>query len=150
MPTARAEFWSVHPTLLLALLLTLTLAVRPAQADPAEQICEYRSLEVDAETGDIRFIPPQKIGPEDCTDTGAAIGGLAPAWRERLPPRVRWLQRADAQALCQGQQSELGERTGWLAPAGCVFLVAREVCSIVNAQAVSHAQLANAVRQCAP
>ena len=135
---------------LLAFMLAWMLAALPAQADPAEQICEYRNLEVDAATGDIRFILPHKIGPEDCTDTGAAIGGLAPAWRELLPPRVRWVQRADAQALCQRQQSELGERTGWLAPTGCVFLIAREVCSIVSAQAVSHAQLANAVRHCAP
>lgn len=131
-------------------LLVLVLTSLPAQADPAEQICEYRTLEVDAVSGDIRFISPQKIGPEDCTDTGAAIGGLVPAWRELLPPRVRWLQRADAQSICQRQQSELGERMDMVAPVGCVFLLAREVCSIVTAQVVSHAQLANAVRRCAP
>ncbi len=146
MPTARTESWPLRQALLLAWMLVAL----PAQANPAEQICEYRSLEVDALTGDIRFIPPQKIGPEDCTDIGGAIVGLSSAWRDLLPPRVRWLQRAQAHLMCQRKQTELGERMAFVAPTGCVFLIAREVCSIVTAEAVSHAQLANAVRHCAP
>ena len=73
------------------------------------------------------------------------------AWRRRLPPRVRWEQRADATELCQRPQTELGQRlASQLAPHGCVFLKPQEVCTIVSGAALSHAQLANAVRECAP
>ncbi len=102
------------------------------------------------DSGDIRFIAPQKTGPEDCTDTGAAIGELDPGLRRQLPPRVRWRQRADAPNLCQSPRTELGQRTAELAGQGCVFLLPREVCTIVTGQPVSHAQLANAVRHCVP
>lgn len=121
-----------------------------AHADVIEPVCEYRTIEVDGPTGDIRFISPQKTGPEDCTDTGAALGELNPDWRRQLPPRVRWRQRDDATSLCQSMRGDLGERTALVPAQGCVFLLRREVCTIVTAQAVSHAQLSNAIRHCVP
>lgn len=131
------------------LLLCLS-ALHALGADTSEALCEYRSLEVDPQTGDIRFIAPVKSGPEDCSDAGAAQGELDPGWRQKLPPRVRWVQRADALGLCRGRQTVLGQRTLELPDQGCVALQEREACTIVTVQAISHAQLANAVRSCVP
>ncbi len=115
-----------------------------------EALCEYRTLEVDAQTGDVRFIAPVKTGAEDCSDMGAALADLDPDWRKKLPPRLRWTQQTDALGLCQNTQTALGQRVQILPAQGCVFLQAQVACTIVTAQAVSHAQLANAVRACVP
>ena len=127
--------WIAHPVL---------------AAEAQEAICEYRTLEVDAQTGDIRFISPVKTGPEDCSDRGAALADLDPAWRQKLPPRVRWTQQPDALDFCQTAKTPLGQRVQVLPEQGCVFLQTQVACTIVTAQAVSHAQLANAVRGCVP
>lgn len=131
--------------------LLLCLGALPAlAADVSEALCEYRSLEVDAQTGDIRFTAPVRSGSEDCSETGAAQGELDPGWRQKLPPRVRWVQRADALGLCESRQTALGQRTLELPDQGCVALQDRVACTIVTVQAISHAQLANAVRSCVP
>ncbi len=151
MRAARAE----HTLLCLSLPMLgwlagwLVLATASAGELP-EAICQYRTLEIDEHTQEILFVAPEKIGPEDCVEAGAATGGPSQAWREQLPPRVQWRQHAQAAQLCQSRHSELGQRIGLLSPAGCVFLQARQVCTIMAAQALSHAQLANAVRQCVP
>ena len=147
MRAARSDRKVRRHALLLAGLL---VAVAGHASDLPEPICEYRTLEIDERTGDIRFISPEKIGPEDCTQAGAASIGPAVAWRADLPPRVQWRQHAQAAQLCQSRQSDLGQRVALLETAGCVFLQPRQMCTIVAAQALSHAQLANAVRQCAP
>lgn len=116
----------------------------------AEPLCEYRNLEVDAKTGDIRFITPVKTGPEDCTDSSAAQVEIDPSWRQKLPSRVRWMQSADALTLCQTSQTPLGRRMLVLPQQGCVFLQMQQACTIVTTQALSHAQLTNAVRSCVP
>ncbi|PUE07096.1 hypothetical protein B9Z51_14555 [Limnohabitans sp. T6-5] len=131
-------------------LMPLLTAVPLQAAENPEIICEYRTIEVNAQTGDIRFIAPLKTGPEDCSDRGAALAELDPAWRQKLPPRVRWKQQQDALNTCEQVQTPLGERVQILPDQGCVFLQKSLVCTIVTAQAVSHAQLANAVRGCVP
>lgn len=138
------------PASALLWLLSALLAA-PAQASEApERICEYRTLDVDPQTGDIRFIAPVKTSHEDCSDIGAAMADLDPLWRQKLPPRVRWAQQSDALDFCQSQKTPLGQRMLVLPEQGCVLLQAREACTIVTAQALSHAQLANAVRSCVP
>ena len=133
------------------LLWLLLLTAASAQATEAlEPICEYRTIEVDSHTGDIRFIAPLKTSPEDCSDKGAALAELDPSWRQRLPPRVRWTQQQDALTICQHAQTSMGERVQVLPDQGCIFLQTRVACTILTAQVVSHAQLANAVRGCAP
>ena len=117
---------------------------------PTESLCEYRNLEVDEQTGDVRFIPPVRTGPEDCSDNGAAQVELDPGWRQKLPGQVRWSQRSDALSLCQIKQSPWGQRMLQLPQQGCVFLQVQQACTIVTTQALSHAQLANAVRSCVP
>lgn len=142
---------SMHHAAQALLWLLPVLASAPALAnEEPDAICEYRTLEVDAQTGDIHFIVPVKTGPEDCSGTGAALADLDPAWRQKLPPRVRWTQLPDAVNFCQTAQTSLGQRVQVLPEQGCVFLQAQVACTIVTAQAVSHAQLANAVRGCVP
>ena len=148
---AAASEQNMPRTSAYALLCLLVLVAAPVQAQGTpEAICEYRTLEVDAQTGDIRFIAPVRTGPEDCAEMGAALADLDPAWRQKLPPRVRWLQQADALDFCQYGQTPLGRRIQILPEQGCIFLQASVACHIVTAQAVSHAQLANAVRGCVP
>ena len=127
----------------------LTAAAAQTHEVP-EAFCEYRTLQVDAQTGDVRFIAPEKIGPQDCSESGAAQAELDPAWRQKLPARVRWRQRPDALGLCQSSHAEFGQPVHALPDQGCVFVQARTACTIVTAQAISHALLANAVRSCVP
>lgn len=138
-------------TALLAMACLNAVAPRAyAQDESSRPICEYRLLDIDADSGEIRFVRPQKTDLEDCDDSGAAMADLDPSWRQRLPPKVRWKQLAHAAALCQASSAEWGQRTGVLPGDICVFLLPRDSCTIVTAQAVSQALLANAVRYCAP
>lgn len=147
MPVVRAE--TTRPLLLAGLLLGLTGAAS-AQGEPHTPPCEYRLLEIEPDSGDLRFVRPQKIGPQDCLDSGAAMAEIDPGWRQRLPPRVRWKQMPDAATLCQAHSTAWGRRTGQLPGEICVFLLAGQSCTVVTAQAVSQAVLANAVRYCVP
>lgn len=151
MRNARAQAF-IKVFFSLGLGLALAFGAAPADADEnhEDRLCEYQTIELDPLNGEIRLIPPRNVGPQDCSDTGAAIGELNPAWRRALPPSVRWEQRTDAPAVCLSSTHEMGQRTAHLPGQGCVFLRPRERCSIVTAQAVSHAQLANAVRLCVP
>ena len=130
--------------------LCTALAASLATARTTDNRSEYQTRHVDPITGDIQFIAPRKIGPEDCSEMGAAVGGMNFEWRQQLPPKVRWRQQSDAPVLCQSLNGAQGQRTGLLPGQGCVFVLARQACTIVTAQALSHAQLAHAVRQCVP
>ena len=148
---AAASDPHLHRVAQAVLWLLPMLATAPALANEEQDaICEYRTLEVDPQSGDIHFVAPVKTGPEDCSGSGAALADLDPAWRQKLPPRVRWTQQADALDFCQYAATPLGQRVQVLPAQGCVFLQAQVACTIVTAQAVSHAQLANAVRGCVP
>lgn len=86
---------------------------------------------------------------EDCVEFGAAVGELGLDWRQKIPPKVRWLTRNDAHALCDQKTSEWGQRVGRLLAEGCVFLNQNE-CTILTFSYISHATLGNAVRNCSP
>lgn len=86
---------------------------------------------------------------EDCVEFGAAVGTLGLSWRQQLPGKVRWLMRRDADALCQQERTEFGERASASVKEGCVF-VSDQACTIVTSRAASHAELGNAVRNCQP
>ena len=113
--------------------------------------CEYQTLaHIAPDTGEVRMVR-QRVSEDDCAEMGAAVGEMPQAWRQRLPARVRWTQRSDTSELCRLSHSDLGERIGSdLGNQGCIFLRPSEACTIVSAHALSHAQLANAVRECAP
>lgn len=130
--------------------LLLTFKLCGAQAQTGETpLCEYQTVpEISDDTGDVRW-SRQNISEHECDKIEAAVGELAPGWRQRLPQRVRWLQRSDSASLCRLPSTEWGSRQGnQLGPQGCVFVRASESCTIVSASALSHAQLANAVRDC--
>lgn len=131
----------------LCLLCPLPLLAQPKDSS----LCEYQTVPlVSPDSGDVR-LSRQKIGEHECDEIGAAVGELSPAWRQRLPMRVRWVQRTDTAELCRQTQSDLGMRIdSELGSQGCVFLRKPEACTIVSTSALSHAQLANAVRDCAP
>lgn len=152
MPAAVPEYtMTAARHACLAVLLALGLSGTNTLANEVtEPLCEYRTLVVDPHTGDIHFIAPEKIGSPDCSDTGAAKAELDPAWRDKLPRRVRWQQAREALSLCSSDQTTLGQRTQILPGQGCVFLLTAEACTILSAAAMSHAQLANAVRSCVP
>ena len=133
-----------------ALVIFSLLTLPAVHAEPMDNICQYQTLEVDPKSGEVHFITPRKAGPEDCSEMGAAVGGMNLEWRQQLPPLVRWQQDSDAMRLCESAHGPLGRRTGLLPGQGCVFLLPQELCTIVTVQALSHAQLANAVRQCVP
>ncbi len=84
---------------------------------------------------------------EDCVEFGAAVGELGLDWRQKLPAKVRWLTRKDAQAQCDQKTSEWGQRVGKPLAQGCVFLSDNE-CTILTSSYISHATLGNAVRDC--
>ena len=86
---------------------------------------------------------------EDCFEFGAAVGELGLGWRQKLPGQVRWLNRKDADSLCQQAESELGKQVDGRVPDGCVFLTPH-ACTIVTAGQISPAVLGNAVRHCVP
>lgn len=135
----------------LFLFLLPCLSTPPLHADDLpELICENRTLEVDAKTGNIQFIPPTNSGTEDCSKIGAASVDLDPNWRQKLPPQLRWKQQANALSLCHEASTPLGQIVKVLPEQGCVLLQTGKACTIVTAQAISHAQLANAVRSCVP
>lgn len=92
-------------------------------------------------------VPSEAI--EDCAEFGAAVGELGLEWRQKLPPKVRWVTRKDAKAVCNQKTSEWGQRVGSLMAQGCVFLTPKE-CTILTTGYISHAALGNAVRACSP
>ena len=92
-------------------------------------------------------VPSEAI--EDCAEFGAAVGELGLEWRQKLPPKVRWVTRKDAKVVCNQKTSEWGQRVGSLMAQGCVFLTPKE-CTILTTGYISHAALGNAVRACSP
>lgn len=133
------------------LLMGLGLLQASAQETTGERLlCEYQTVpSIAADTGDVR-LTRQRISEQECDEMGAAVGELSPGWRQRLPQRVRWLQRSDSASLCRHQRTEWGQRQdSQLEGQGCVFVQAPEACTIISSLALSHAQLANAVRDCA-
>lgn len=92
-------------------------------------------------------VPTEAI--EDCVEFGAAVGELGLEWRQKLPPKVRWVTRKDAKTICSQKTSEWGQRVGSLMAQGCVFLTPKE-CTILTSSYISHATLGNAVRACSP
>jgi hypothetical protein len=119
-------------------------------SEPSEAFCEYRTLELDPHTGEVRLISPTKIESDNCSESGAALFELDPTWRQRLPQRIRWTQVPDALQQCESIPSTWGQRTRVLPHQGCVFVQGRELCTIMTSKAISHAQLAQAVPSCAP
>ena len=85
----------------------------------------------------------------DCYEFGAAVGELGLNWRNKLPSRVRWLNRKDAASLCQQAETAFGQKVDSPLPGGCVFL-APDACTIVTDGPISPASIGNAVRYCAP
>ena len=100
----------------------------------------------------IQTIKGQKVPTEaieDCVEFGAAIGELGLEWRQKLPPKGRWVTRKNAKDICDQKTSEWGQRVGGLMAQGCVFLTPKE-CTILTSSYISHATLGNAVRACSP
>lgn len=92
-------------------------------------------------------VPTEAI--EDCIEFGAAVGELGLEWRQKLPPKVRWITRKDAKTICSQKTSEWGQRVGSPMDQGCVFLTPQD-CTILTSSYISHATLGNAVRACSP
>jgi hypothetical protein len=136
-----------------ALSLTLGTLLGHGQAhasDPVTPLCEYRTLDIDERTGAIRLLAPQKTGPEDCNDIGAAIGGFPQRWRDQLPKEVKWQYRADAARMCESAPPGPDRRSWLMELETCVVLQPGQSCTLFSARAVSHAQLAHALRECRP
>jgi hypothetical protein len=86
---------------------------------------------------------------QDCVQgAGAAIGEIDPSWRQRMPPKVRWITARDAVNRCVGDVSVYGKKVGTLGDRGCVW-VSDEACTILTAVYVAHAEIGNALRHCA-
>lgn len=120
----------------------------PVLAHAELPLCEYSSYAISPTDGLIAY-QPHKVTATDCLENGAALSDLDPGWRQRLPERVRWLQKDNAVQLCQQALTTLGQRQAVLSDQACVFLQEKE-CTIVSSAALSHGQLANGVRSCVP
>lgn len=94
-------------------------------------------------------LPSTQHEPQDCYEFGAAVGELNWSWRQKLPGQVRWLQRQDASALCQQNQSDLGQKVGPAVSGGCIFLTA-DACTVITPGYLPAALLSNAIRHCVP
>lgn len=89
------------------------------------------------------------IEEQDCVQgAGAAIGEVDPMWRQRLPPKVRWITSRDAMSRCAGDVGVYGKKVETLGTRGCVW-VSSEACTILTVVHVAHSEIGNALRSCA-
>ena len=157
---ARRVAWRFLPRKALAVLALPAcllgasgpLMAGPPVAPPAAQAAASSAKASTAAVDTLTICDSQRPADpqdEDCYEFGAAVGSLGLSWRQQLPGKVRWLMRRDADALCQQERNEFGERASTSIKVGCVF-VSEQACTIVTPRPASHAELGNAVRNCQP
>lgn len=119
------------------------LGLQPAQAqdlaDPMLDLALCAELPPDASAQQL----------ENCIDAAApAIGEIDPSWRERMPPKVRWVVNKEALSTCQTPASPYGRLAGPVRDQGCVWL-SEGSCTILTVAYLAHAELAQILRMCA-